>query len=293
MNSGTTPTDLLASSKQKFILSQARLRRGLVELTLLSLQGSLQDGLRSYLLLHGHPSARADFAALREALASAASLRLEEEEASRIQHMEQVRSRISEGEAVTLAYESLADYQQFVARLLLRYGVLVVVPDQERTGSQPFASAAFSHVSAPPRLHSTSPLSRVAAALLVLLLLAVLAATIIISRPAAAWNFWQLPAPSISSPGTVQPAASPAPTRLPPDALAPGRTAYVRTGNSSDLALRAQPGSASDNPIRLYLSADTVVQVIEGPVQTEGTDWWKVRVANQEGWCAGTFLAAR
>ncbi len=98
---------------------------------------------------------------------------------------------------------------------------------------------------------------------------------------------------------TVDPALLPAPTapvvvasptpEVPaaPGALVLGRNARV----TSQIALniRAQPG-LNESQILLAIDPGTQVLLVEGPSVADGIDWWKVRVANIEGWCAGTYL---
>jgi hypothetical protein len=58
------------------------------------------------------------------------------------------------------------------------------------------------------------------------------------------------------------------------------------------LNLRERAGVDQAIPILLALQPGTDVTVVEGPVQADGLAWWKVRVANIEGWCAGQYLEA-
>jgi hypothetical protein len=91
-------------------------------------------------------------------------------------------------------------------------------------------------------------------------------------------------------------AAAPLTATLIPDQAAtfmPGQHAYVNHEGVEKVALRVEPGTAITIPVRLYLSANTAVTVIDGPVQADGHRWWKVRVANQEGWCPERVLTLR
>ncbi len=65
------------------------------------------------------------------------------------------------------------------------------------------------------------------------------------------------------------------------------------SGRCGGLALRAAPSSNPDVPIQTYLSGNTAVQVLDGPIEADGYTWWQVHAANQEDWCAGEFLEVR
>jgi hypothetical protein len=300
MDNSRTPADLIACSKQKYTLSQARLQPGKVELALLSLQGSLEDGLRSYLLLHGHTAARDDFSALLTALCDYTPLALSQEHVRRIRRMHDVRDRIIQGEAVTLTDESLSDYQQIVAEVLVRYGVLVVAPEQ-RTATQ------SSYTTRQPRERRGDwrnifrKMAEVASLLLLIFLLGIGVLLVIkrvvpdvslinINQTATTTAITPVPVSPMSVRETEPPQHTPESS---PDRLSPGQTAVVRVEADEMLALRERPGTASNNPVKLYLSPDTVVRVIEGPVHVNGLDWWKVRAANLEGWSRGDALEAR
>jgi hypothetical protein len=84
---------------------------------------------------------------------------------------------------------------------------------------------------------------------------------------------------------TVVATATPTAT---PGALAAGTNA--RVNSQIQLNLRERPGVDPTIPILLALDPGTEVLVVEGPTQTDGFSWWKVRVANIEGWCAGDYL---
>jgi len=91
-------------------------------------------------------------------------------------------------------------------------------------------------------------------------------------------------------------AAVPLTATLIPDQAAtfiPGQHAYINREVVEKVALRVEPGTAITIPVRLYLSANTAVTVVDGPVQADGDRWWKVRVANQEGWCPERVLTLR
>jgi Bacterial SH3 domain len=86
---------------------------------------------------------------------------------------------------------------------------------------------------------------------------------------------------------------TPSPTAPLPNVVSLGRPANVRADVVGGLNVRAQPGTAPTIPILFSLAPNSLVDVIEGPVTADGLTWWKVRAANQEGWCAGEFLEAR
>jgi hypothetical protein len=288
-----TPQDLAGRSKKKYTLSQARQRREQVELTLLSLVGSLEDGLRSYLLLHGHPAAGARLPDLLPPLQEDSRHPLKPDEAARVRHMLDIWRHIVDGEAVTLTHESVCEYQEFVSALLLRYGVLVVSPE-----SRPQPRGTIASLPRPPAYHEQPQRLRprwIIAALLVLICLASAATAYAISHsPATRAVFEELTTPDSTLPAVGMPDGSDSPAReQPTDTLAPGQLAFVRGDIGDDLALRAQPGLGPDSPILLYLSPNTAVQVIDGPVRIGDVHWWQVRVANRQGWCPGRFLEIR
>jgi hypothetical protein len=76
-----------------------------------------------------------------------------------------------------------------------------------------------------------------------------------------------------------------------PGGLAVGRSARVVA--EIPLNLRERPGTDPTIPILLSLQLGTHVEVVDGPIQADGLSWWKVRAANQDGWCAGQYLEAQ
>lgn len=295
-----TPTELIASSKARFALGQARLRRGQDELALLSFHGSLEDGLRAHLVLHSDPAAHGDWLQLLDAMRDDQWQPLSAIEIERIGRIENLRLRLSHGDRVTLTEESLQAYQQFVARLLARYGVLVVASEVGVSSPQRERAAMPAPVAVPFWQRYRTHLAPV---LVVLAVFIIGAATTIMlqqARPPQAAVILQTPAPTLPLPiTTFAPVSEPSlvppePTAVPANVLAAGRLAYVRSDiGGGGLALRARPGTANDNPVQFYLSPDTQVEVVAGPVDADGYSWWQVRVANQEGWCAGEFLEVR
>lgn len=284
MSTTNHPTELARSSKEKFVLGQARLRRGHIELTLLSVYASLDDGLRSYLLLHGRPVASDDWPSLIGLLRADEELPLTRPEADTLERIYSLWLRIIHGESVTLTLESIQEYQQLASTLLLRYGVLVVAPETSRPLSDP-AMLSSLEIDAGRRWQRWRPALNLLLVLVVILFVGV-GGILVFTSDFASGDSPRQPA----STGTSQPtdALSPAP---PEDTLAPGRTAFVRASLEDDVALRASPGS--DNRVVVYIGPDTAVRIIEGPVQEDSSEWWKVQALNQEGWCRADVLEVR
>ncbi|MFP4439402.1 MAG: SH3 domain-containing protein [Chloroflexaceae bacterium] len=293
-----TPAELIATGRDKFALSQARLRQRQTELALLSLLGSLEDVLRAHLLLH-QQTAATDWFKLLEALCVDAAQPLSRDEVARLYRMHRLRTRIVRGESVTLTYDTIVQYQQFVAELLARYGVVVIPPESvpnsllpqhfpNLSGSKPAFWRRY-------RVHLAPSL------MIVLIFLIGATATVFLqqarsNQPAAVVPPTMTVNVQISTTGpdpAAPPDVAPTPTAPPVDGLTPGRTAFVRPDISGGLALRAAPSSNPDVPIQTYLSGNTAVRVLDGPIEADGYTWWQVRTANQEGWCAGEFLEVR
>ncbi|WP_129628506.1 SH3 domain-containing protein [Candidatus Oscillochloris fontis] len=72
-----------------------------------------------------------------------------------------------------------------------------------------------------------------------------------------------------------------------PGTLVLGRNARVAI--QEPLNIRAQPG-LNQSAVLLAIDPGTQVLLVEGPTVADGLNWWKVRVANIEGWCAGDYL---
>jgi hypothetical protein len=125
----TGPLELLESARVKYTLAQARMRRGPAELALLSLHGSIEDALRAHALRREHPALAEPFPALVDALITDSVTPLTPAEADSIRRMHRVRARIAHGEQISLTSETLAGYQRLVARVLPRYGIVVVGPE--------------------------------------------------------------------------------------------------------------------------------------------------------------------
>jgi hypothetical protein len=287
-----TPAELIAGGRNKFALSQARLRQRQTELALLSLLGSLEDVLRAHLLLH-QQTAVTDWFKLLEALCVDATRPLSRDEVARLYRMHRLRTRIVRGESVTLTYDTIVQHQQFVAELLARYDVVVIPPESVPNSLLP---QRFPNLSgSKPAFWRRYRIHLAPSLMIVLIFLIGATATVFLqqarsNQPAAGVPPTMTLTVQISTAG---PDPAPTPTVPPVDGLAPGRTAFVRPNISGGLALRAAPSSNPDVPIQTYLSGNTAVQVLDGPIEADGYTWWQVRTANQEGWCAGEFLEVR
>jgi hypothetical protein len=120
--------ELIESARTKYTLAMARVRRGPPELALLSVHGSLEDILRAHGLRLGLPEAYDPFPQLLVALTGADQLPLSAAEADSIRRMHRLRARVAHGEQIVVAAETLDSYHRLAARLLPRYGVVVVPP---------------------------------------------------------------------------------------------------------------------------------------------------------------------
>lgn len=89
---------------------------------------------------------------------------------------------------------------------------------------------------------------------------------------------------------TARPAPSPtaAPTDTPAPQLAVGRRARVVTQDGSPLRMRDGPGQGGRLLARV--PANTEVELLEGPVEADGYEWWRIRASESEGWSAGRAL---
>lgn len=123
------PFELLEAARTKYTLAQARLRRGPPELALLSMYGSLEDALRADALRRELPAAVEPFLQLLETLVEEAQPKLSAAEGEGIRRMHRLRARVAHGEQIAVTHETIEAYQRLVARLLPRYGVLVVAPE--------------------------------------------------------------------------------------------------------------------------------------------------------------------
>lgn len=373
------PLDLMESARTKYRVALGRLRRGPPELALLSLHGSIEDALRGFAMQHRLPASAEPFPQLLDAMSSEAQPPLSSSEAEGVRRMHRLRARIAHGEQIAVTAATVDAYHRLAARLLPRYGVLVVGPEGEadtaplaqvdveptaprRRPSEvepipprhgPERGRATARLERPPRERSAYPDDRLASysarprrgdagrgdllgqaeqradrwrrsqpwlvPLLAIVSIFLVGAAVSISlqqlravraiptpvatpfapqistaapqaspEPGAAVNGAAGPARTATLAATPQATASPT---APAGALAPGLGARVSAGIPG-LNLRERPGVDPTIPILLALQPGTDVAVVEGPVQADGLEWWKVRVANIEGWCAGQYLEA-
>ncbi|NTU84920.1 MAG: hypothetical protein HGA45_37075, partial [Chloroflexales bacterium] len=123
------PLELTESARAKYTLALARARRGPPELALLSLHGSLEDILRAHALRLHLRAAQEPFPLLLDALVTAEQAPLSAAEADSIKRMHRLRARVAHGEQIAVTRETIDAYHRLTARLLPRYGVVVVSPD--------------------------------------------------------------------------------------------------------------------------------------------------------------------
>lgn len=125
------PLELIESARSKYILAQARARRGPPELALLSIHGSLEDALRAHGLRLQLPEAYEPFPQLLEALTAVDKLPLSSAEAEGIRRMHRLRARVAHGEQIAVTAETLQAYHRLATRLLSRYGIVVAAPEPD------------------------------------------------------------------------------------------------------------------------------------------------------------------
>ncbi len=123
--------ELIESARTKYTLAMARTRHGPPELALLSLHGSLEDVLRAHGLRLQLPAAYEPFPQLLAALVAVEQLPLSAAEADGIRRMHRLRARVAHGEQIAVTRETIDAYHRLTARLLPRYGVLVVAPEEQ------------------------------------------------------------------------------------------------------------------------------------------------------------------
>lgn len=290
-----TPTELISSSKAKYALGQVRIRRGEDELALLSFHGSLEDALRAHLLLRRDPAGEGDWPTMIESLRRDPDKPIDPEQAERLRRMNSLRIQVAHGDRIAVARDAIYGYQQFAASLLVRYDVVVTAPE----APPPDVPLAQRRPEVQPPKATLSQRLFPVVALIAVFGLGVLGFTGL-QRLAGAEN--TTPAhgqPTViaatSNPGGEGSTASaqPAVATIAPHGLGIGRTAYVQPGLAAGLALRTEPSIAASVPIRVYLEANTAVEVIGGPTQADGYTWWQVRAAGLDGWCAGEFLEVK
>jgi hypothetical protein len=383
------PLELLESARSKYQLALARLRRAPTELALLSLHGAIEDVLRAHGLRLDLPAAYQPFPQLLEALTTARQLPLSGAEAEGVRRMHRLRALVAHGEQIVVTRETVDAYQRLAARLLTRYGVLVVSPEsasevaeppragevrrgdtmtmlraetealprrgetarmerelaptqprRERTVYPDGGSTRYPGRVRPSKATSDLPLAQEwanaarradragqlpwqadgwaqrwllpgVAILTIFLIGAVISVSLQQMRASDAVPTAAVPTvlapvtiPQITTTGPISSsidsvvptsgAPTPATTAAPTDAsgLAPGRAAIVRA-DTLGLNVRAQPGVAPDNPVIFSLAPGSQVEIIGGPVTSDGFEWWEVRGPIGEGWSAGEYLEVR
>lgn len=152
------PLELLESARTKYSLALARVRRGPPELALLSVHGSLEDVLRAHGMRLQLAEAYGSFPQLLDALTQAEQLPLSGPEADGIKRMHRLRARVAHGEQIAVAAETLDAYHRLAARLLPRYGVMVVGPEGPEAGAGERQAATATTV--PGRRGDTTALVR-------------------------------------------------------------------------------------------------------------------------------------
>ncbi|MBX0329359.1 SH3 domain-containing protein [Oscillochloris sp. ZM17-4] len=121
----------MESARAKYTLALGRMRHGPPELALLSLHGSIEDALRGHAMRQRIPAAAEPFPQLVEALTADMRAPLAEAEAEGIRRMHRLRARVAHGEQIAVAAGTIDAYRRLAARLLPRYGVLVVGPEED------------------------------------------------------------------------------------------------------------------------------------------------------------------
>lgn len=114
--------------------------------------------------------------------------------------------------------------------------------------------------------------------------------------PGVTWEADTPPPPLVAhvKADEVAPASAPErPTQATPATAAPAIAvgAAARVDDTDGAPLRARATPSREAAILARFEEDTVVEVIDGPVEAEGLTWWRVRGAAGEGWCAANFLA--
>ncbi len=130
-DSSPGPLELMESAREKYTLAMGRLRHSPPELVLLSLHDSLEDALRSHALRKHLPAATAPFPQLLDALTTDRHSPLSAGEAEGIRRMHRLRARVAHGEHIAVTATTIDAYHRLAARLLPRYGVMVVGPEDE------------------------------------------------------------------------------------------------------------------------------------------------------------------
>lgn len=110
-------------------------------------------------------------------------------------------------------------------------------------------------------------------------------ATTVLSTGAATTAPVEVPTATVVLP--LVPTDEPAPTTF--TEIVPGATVEVYNTGNQTLRLRSRATTSSD--VLENLRPGTELVVLEGPEQSGGYTWWKVRTpGGKEGWAAGEFL---
>lgn len=286
--------DLVQRCKQKFMLSQGRLRRGEVELALLHLHGSLADGLRYHLVLYKHadiPTAMPDLLAVFRDLPAHP---LTSDESDAVLRLHALWQRIAEGNAVTVTPEQVSEYQRLVTSLLRRYEIVVAFDETRPRRSDQQAprlnlnqSYGTVREGAPVR-RRTSPRGLAWVAVLAVLVLA----------GGALWWAGGTDLATSALDGVLAPIAGDAgsagddttATPLPANAPRVGQQVRLTPDARDDIALLPTAGADDDATPVLLLAPGSQVQVVGGPETHDGVRWWQVQALNEQGWCPETVL---
>ncbi|NJM05576.1 SH3 domain-containing protein [Candidatus Gracilibacteria bacterium] len=325
----STITDLLASSKIKYTLGQARLRRDQRELALLSFHGALEDALRAHLLRWRSPAATEAWAGMLGALRDDLEAPLAPRDIERVQQLHELRMRIARGEQVTVTSETVGEYHQLCASLLPRYQVLVVAADDivplDAARGVSARRARLPDAPQPDLEREELRFERwrsMLTPLLIVVSIFLIGASISIGlQQIRSGALQSSPTLVVLTPGTaqattnnpittIQPAptlpvatvpgapvatsveAQPTTTVVAPNELAIGRIAYVRAEVQGGLNLRDQP-STTANIVAVLSPNSQAGPIVNGPVEAENFIWWQVSVGNEQGWCVGEFLEVR
>lgn len=289
MKSHRLPADLIAQSKQKYALGQARLRRGHNELALLSFHGSIEDAMRSHLALHQNPAADGEWLALFEAMHEDPVTPLAYHTADPLWHMHKHYLTIAGGEAATLPPQLMADYYEVTAEFLIRHGVVVPHPEHDHT-TRSSSRMPWQHrlIERWRSIHGYLALS-----LITLLIFLIGAFTTLALGLPQTGQTPSLPMLSNDAPAAPNHEPPPPPPESDIPTLAPGVIAMIIGESGEGIPLRAEPSLDPATPIWLYLASGSDVTVRDGPVEAEGLVWWRVHAANKEGWCPADVLQPR
>ena len=303
-----SPTQLAATSRQKYALAAKRLEGGDPELALLSLHGAVEDGLRAYLAKQGQEEIEG-WRDIIERMRADKDMPLDDDIAAHLRRVNALRNRVAHGEHGVIEHPAIVEYQRLAARLLPAYGVpLDKAAPKQQTGarkqpapSKKSASAqqkrSRATASPEPAAGGFNPLIPVGAVALILLI--GLLTTLAQNRPRT--TVIDTAAPSAVAPGSLDDGSAPIAATLTAAPLGsspvPVNPAFVQivlgsravvSAEGDQLSLRAQPGIGG--ALLAALPAGAEVLVLDGPQQADGLRWWRVRAGANEGWCAEQYL---